>query len=128
MKETWQFPYTADVLTDAAFKKMSHHDDRMKWWLEKQAEKFAEIKEKGLTIHESVAANSSFGLISNSYQQPTITLDHNLTSDLTECQNKVAWHKAKVAEYEAWVEVLSSQGKSTFNLNHSDWLFFFGTR
>lgn len=127
MKEKWTFPYTADILAEAAKSKLDHHNGRFTWWTDQYNLKFNEIKTKGLNVHESVGANSSLGSFTSTYNmQPTISIDAQLTNEFNECQRKVAEHRNKIADYNAWHQVLMAQGKSSYDLLHTDWLFFFG--
>ena len=53
----------------------------------------------------------------------------DLQRDLYEAHGKIGTHKANVAGYEAWVEVLAAQHpEMVLELDQSDWLHFFSTR
>lgn len=124
MKRTsWEFPYTADKLLDAARAKNAHHTSRLEWWEGKKAETLTKIRAEGISVDESLAA--AIGA-SNSYGRgPAVSVDDTLLRDLNECLVKVNEHRGKSADYAAWSEVLASQGQSSFSLNQDDWLFFF---
>lgn len=123
MKRTaWEFPYTADRLLSAATGKCAHHADRLKWWENKKTSVVEMVKAEGIEIDESLA-----DLTSNSYQRgATVQIRNDLVRDLQECVGKIREHRTKVDDYGAWMQVLASQGQSTFNLHQEDWLFFFG--
>ena len=123
MKRTsWEFPYTADKLLDAAKAKYDHHSVRLKWWEDKKAQVIETVKAEGIEIDESLA-----DIISNSYHRgPSVQIRTDLVRDVQECVSKIQEHRAKIEDYDAWMQVLSSQGQASFNLNHDDWLFFFG--
>lgn len=117
----WEFSYAADKLLEAATAKNKFHTERLDWWGKKKEEVMTTIKAEGLEIDESVA----FGY-SNSARQTGVSVRNDLLADLNECVGKITEHKALVKDYDAWIQVLASQGQSTFALHQDDWLFFFG--
>jgi hypothetical protein len=128
-RSNWKFSYTADILCTAATAKREFHSERHKWWSDKRDETKERIKSEGIEIDESVAANQLAGSYSNSaFRGPSVSIRNDLVTDLNECVAKVAEHHAKIKDYDAWIQVLESQGKATLDLQHDDWLFFFGKR
>lgn len=123
----WKFAYSADKLTEAARKKAAHHHTRLEWWTEKQKQVMEKIKAEGLEIDESLVAEYATRF-SNLGRGPTVQVREDLLRDLHECVSKTASHRNKERDYEAWVEILSSQGSTTFELNQADWLFFFSEK
>lgn len=121
-RNEWEFSYQADKLLQAALSKQAHHVDRLKWWETQKASVMDKIKAEGIEIDESLS-----NFTSNAYRQPTVHVRNDLLTDMQECVSKVAEHRAKVAEYDAWGQVLSSQGQSALKLHHDDWHFFFGS-
>lgn len=120
-RQNWKFPYTAEVLCEAARKKVDYHKSRVTWWTDKQAETLAKIKESGIEVDTSLA-----NLVSNTYSRGmSVSINDVLQRDMQECVGKIVEHRAKVEDYSAWVEVLESQGKAHFDLHQEDWLFFF---
>lgn len=122
-RATWEFPYTADKLATAADVKRTHHTDRLKWWEDKKVEVLKTIKAEGIEIDESLAE----GYSNSGNRGATVQVRTDLLNDVNECNTKIREHRAKVAGYDAWVQVLRSQGQSSFNLIQEDWLYFFGT-
>ena len=130
-RQNWKFSYTADNLFHAALSKKNHHGERLAWWLSKQDETKEKIKSEGIEIDESVAVDLQLrsGTASNNfstYRGPVATIRNDLLEDLAECVGKADEHRGKVRDYAAWAQVLESQGKASLDLNHDDWLFFFG--
>lgn len=102
--------------------KCTHHNDRLKWWEDKKISVVEKVKTEGIGIDESLA-----NLTSNSYARGlTVQIRTDLVRDLQECVGKIQEHRSKVADYDAWMQVLTSQGQSSFSLDQEDWLFFFG--
>lgn len=124
-RASWRFPYTADKLLKAATDKKGFHETRKAWWETKRDEIKADIREKGLEIDESIAHGSPKFSASN-YRDPIVQINNEMLRDLQETLEKVREHGDKVKDYDAWCQVLASQGQVTFDLNHQDWLFFFG--
>ncbi len=120
-RESWEFPYTADKLLEAATAKSTFHTERLNWWESKKTEVLNTIKAEGLEIDESVALGYS-----NSGRNTSVNIRNDLLKDLNECTQKTSEHKVKLQDYDAWIQVLASQGQSSFPLHQQDWLFFFG--
>lgn len=124
-RQNWRFPYTAATLEKAARKKAEHHGARLKWWSDKRNSVRETIKAEGLEFDESladIASNSSYS------RQPSVGVRTDLLNDLRECNSKVREHDGKKNDYDAWVEVLSAQGTTAFELNVTDWIYFFSKR
>lgn len=128
----WKFPYLADKLLAASIVKQDYHKDRLKWWLDKQDEIKEKIKSEGIEIDESLAVDfvkDRTGSASNNfsnYRGPVASIRNDLLNDLGECVSKSNEHRGKMRDYNAWEQVLSSQGSASFDLYQDDWLFFFG--
>ncbi len=120
-RHEWEFPYTADKLLAVATTKHGFHQGRLEWWTTKKADVLTQIKAEGLEIDESVALGYS-----NSGRNTSVNVRVDLLRDLNECVGKVTEHGGKVKDYDAWIQVLGSQGQSSFALHQEDWLFFFG--
>ncbi|MCW2228119.1 hypothetical protein [Bradyrhizobium elkanii] len=126
-RSSWKFTYTADKLFAAADAKKDWHMERLKWWSDKRKEVEATIRSEGIEIDESVAANIGSLNYSNSvHRGPSVNIRNDLVRDLSECVSKTQEHEAKCREYDAWMQVLGSQGQASLDLNQDDWLFFFG--
>lgn len=123
-RKTWNFPYPADKLLEAATAKVDFHKARLAWWTEKKESVLGQIRAEGIEIDESVAAGQGYG---KSYaRDEQVSIRNDLLRDLNECVAKVREHSEKIGDYDAWMQVLSSQGQSMFDLHQDDWLFFFG--
>lgn len=122
-RDEWVFSYNASNLAAAAAQKRDHHKQRFDWWTLKKEETIRKVKEMGIEVHDSVAAS-----ISNTkgYAGPRIEIDAGLQRDLSECQGKIREHDESMREYEGWRQVLESNKEDRLQLNHDDWLYFFG--
>lgn len=125
-RDEWAFPYTADKLLEAAQAKKTFHESRLEWWEGKRKEVETTIRAEGIEIDESVAANLSSYSNSTVGRGAQVSIRTDLVRDLQECVGKTAEHRQKIKDYDAWTQVLASQGQSTFDLHQDDWLFFFG--
>lgn len=126
-REEWKFAYQADKLLDAATTKKGWHEGRLKWWATKRDEMKEKIKDEGIEIDESVAYGTE-NYLSNksSHRGASVSIRNDLVVDLNECVSKVSEHQNKIKNYDAWTQVLASQGSGSFDLDQDDWLFFFG--
>jgi len=125
-RDEWKFPYTADKLLEAATAKKTFHEGRLTWWQDKQKEVESTIKSEGIEIDESVAAGIGTYTSTSLHRGAQVSIRHDLVRDLQECVGKVSEHREKIKGYDAWAQVLASQGQSSFDLHQEDWLFFFG--
>lgn len=126
-RDEWEFEYTASKLAEGAAQQKAHRLSRVEWWKQKKAEVMAEVKESGLEISESIAAQSNYA--TNSLQGargPQISVRADLQQKLAECQQKIASHTQAAAEYDGWVQVLAANPVSRLKLQQADWLYFFG--
>ncbi len=123
-RDEWKFSYTADRLLEAAMGKKEFHLGRLDWWSKKQKEVEGTIRSEGIEIDESVA--SAITNYSTAHRGAQVNIRGDLVRDLQECVVKVSEHREHIKNYDAWAQVLSSQGSSSFDLHQDDWLFFFG--
>src|SRR6266478_6038948 len=125
-RNSWKFTYNADKLLLAAETKINWHEGRLKWWKDKREEIKGTIRSEGIEIDESVAAAEEGYKFSSAQRGASVSIRNDLVSDLNECVNKVKEHQSKVRDYDAWRQVLASQGQVSLELQQDDWLFFFG--
>lgn len=129
-RDEWVFSYTADKVFAAAQEKKDFHSERLAWWDKKRTEVEGLIRSEGIEIDES-AAGSRYGSGDNNVNTwlrgAQVTIRTDLVRDLQECVDKTRGHREKIKEYDAWIQVLASQGSArTLSLGHDDWIFFFG--
>ncbi len=124
-RDNWLFEVTSARLLDAAKAKREFHTTRLKFWKESQEKCFAEAKEKGLTISESLAG-SDYSSVSNRPQGPQIQVDLTYQRQLAEAHNKIGEHMGKISAYDGWIQVLEGNSKASYDLHHDDYLYFFG--
>ena len=127
MRDEWKFAYTADKVLAGAEGKAGFHRGRLQWWTDKRETVMAQVRAEGIEIDESLAER--VGTASNNVnyaRQPSVHIRADLQRDLQECTGKMQEHRHKAEAYEAWVQVLSPQGKSSLDLDQSGWLYFFG--
>ncbi len=122
-RNDWKFTYTASTLATAAIKKRDTHQAKLQWWEGKKSEVMAKVADGGIEVQDSVAASYSntkgnFG--------PQIRIDAGLQRDLSECQDKIMEHHGLTKSYDGWVQVLTSNPEARLDLEHDDYLFFFG--
>src|SRR5438477_2924421 len=117
-RNAWKFQYTADKLLSAAETKLSWHEGRLGFWAGKQSEVKDKIRGEGIEINESVAfGDAGYTAISNSGRGASVSIKHVLVNDLNECTNKMVEHRAKNKDYDAWPEVVRTQGQLALKLN-----------
>lgn len=81
------------------------------------------VAESGIEVKDSVA--SSYSNVKGNFG-PEITIDATLQRELTECQQKIMEHHRFIKEYEGWIQVLKGNPESRLDLEHDDYLYFFG--
>jgi hypothetical protein len=130
-RDGWRFTFTSAAVLAAAEKKVAHHQGRVDWWLAKRDEVLAKVRSEGIEIDESLAVEDGKWANTASYnRQPGAMIRQDLLEDIAECNNKVREHRAKVAGYEGWVELLGAPAgvPMELELEHADWTYFFSTR
>lgn len=124
-RDNWEFEYTASKLAEGAEKQKAHRLSRVLAWTEAKDKVMAEVKESGIEVSESAAADMK-SYHSTQSAGPRVTVRHDLQAKLTECHQKIESHRAAAAEYDGWVQVLTANPESRLKLTQSDWLYFFG--
>ena len=119
----WKFQYTASKLAEAAKSKRATHEGKQKWWEDKKTEVMAKVRDSGIEVRDSVAANYSN---TKGNYGPQIEIDEGLQRDLCECQSKIMEHHGLVRQYDGWEQVLTANAEARLDLDHEDYLFFFG--
>lgn len=126
-RTSWDFTYTADKLFVAASAKKEWHESRLNWWMSKRDEIKEKIKSEGIEVDESVASGTDAYLSNkSSHRGASVSIRNDLVVDFHECASKVTEHQNRIKDYDAWVQVLESQGQASLELQQDDWLFFFG--
>lgn len=129
LRAEWKFTYTALALAHAASDQRSFRQGRIELWTGKKAEVMQKIKDSGISVTESMAdLMSNTGKYGNAIggRGAHITIDATLQSDLSECVEKIRTHTAYRDQYNAWVQVLEANSQERLQLDHDDWMFFFG--
>lgn len=122
-RSSWLFEYPATRLIVAATNKKASHEKRKEWWEKKKIEVMTKVRESGIEIHDSVAA--SYSNTKGGYG-PRIEIDAGLQRDLNECQTKILEHHDLIKEYDGWLLILNAHPEAQLELDHDDFLFFFG--
>lgn len=125
IRDEWKFTYTAAQLADGAEAQKAHRLSRVTWWTDAKTKLMAEIKESGLEVNESVAAQNGLAY-STQVMKPTLSIRGDLQQKLGECQTKINSHTTAAAEYDGWIQVLRANPGDRLELTHADWLYFFG--
>ena len=128
LRHEWELTAKADELLSGAEKKIQYHTERLAFWEGRKATTLTQIRETGLQVDEGPLGLHSPGSASNDpYRGPRVTIDNTLSAHISACAAKVNWHRRMLSRYEAWREILKTQGGASFKLHHDDWIFFFGT-
>lgn len=128
-RDEWEFEYTASKLAEGAQVQKEFRLSRVKVWADAKAKLMAEVKESGLEVTESVAAQMGSTYASNNVRGaggPTINVRADLQTKLQECHSKIQSHDQAAAEYDGWVQVLNANPETRLKLTQADWLYFFG--
>jgi len=127
-RDEWEFEYTAAKLAAGAEAQRVFRLSRVDWWTEAKTKLMAEIRESGLEVNESVAAQAGYmsNSVSTRSSSPTINVRQDLQQKLAECHSKIQSHQQAAAEYDGWAQVLNANAESRHKLTQADWLYFFG--
>ena len=127
LRHEWELISTAEDLLAGVGRKIEHHKTRLAVWEEKKEKTLDEIKARGLQIDEGPLGPNSPGTASNDpYRGPRVTIDNTLANHMAAISGKINSHRRKLSSYQAWRDILKTQGKASFKLHHEDWIFFHG--
>ena len=126
IRNDWTFEYRSDELAGAAEKKLAYHRERLAFWQAKRTEVMDRIRAEGLELDEKIAVGYSNPKARDWQRGNQVMVRNDLQKDLDECLEKLEWHTRQRDEYDAWHQVLSCQHGRAQQLDHQDWLFFFG--
>ncbi|MGQ0621390.1 MAG: hypothetical protein ACT4QA_15955 [Panacagrimonas sp.] len=123
-RKEWLFAYDAAKLADAASTRKAEHLKLREWWEVRKTETLDKVRDHGVEVQESVGAvvSSTKGAYS-----ARIQIDPALRRDLDECHSKIQGHAEKLAQFAGWEQVLRAHPDAELQLDHEDYLFFFGT-
>ena len=124
LRNQWKFDYSASEILQATESKLKFHHERLAWWKNKKEDVISMIREEGLEIDENIAMEY---ISPKSRDWGTqVTVRDDLRKDLNECLKKLSYHTDLINDYAAWQQVLRVNPENSLNLDHDDWLFFFG--
>ncbi len=123
-RDGWVFEYTASKLAEGAQRQKQFRLDRVEKWKEGKAKVMSEIRESGVEIAESMAAE--FSNYTTKMVAPQVSIKADLQSKLAECHKKIQEHQQAADEYEGWIQVLTANPEARLKLTQADWLYFFG--
>lgn len=126
LRKEWKFGYTASKMADAADTKLQFHQERFEWWKDKKEQVIAQIRAEGLEIDENIALEYVSPKSRDWDRGTQVTVRDDLRKDLDECLKKLSYHTGQINDYNGWRQVLNANSEVRLNLNHDDWLFFFG--
>lgn len=129
LRQDWKFDYPAVTLAKAAQEQRAYRLERVKVWEKKKAQLLVKIKKTGVSLKESVSekmstANYSTRAVGRS--GITIQVDETMQEDMDEIMGKIKLHKELAGVYDAWMQILFANKSKLLELNHGDWMFFFG--
>jgi hypothetical protein len=127
-RNEWTVQYTGAKLADAAKAKIDFHEGRIKVWKDAKEKVMSDIRASGIEVNESLAEqfNNSTQYSTTQAYGPTVTIKEDLLHKLQEAHSKVDTHTGLVKQYQAWGQMMSSHPEAVFQLQHDDWMFFFG--
>lgn len=125
LRDEWEFEYTSAALAKGALKQREFRLGRVAWWKAKKDAVMNEIRESGIEVSESLAADLS-NYASKALRGPQVMVRADLQEKLTECHSKIQGHQRLADEFEAWAAMLEEHPEARVKLHRQDWQFFFG--
>lgn len=125
-RSEWEFEYTASKLAEGAAAQKAHRLSRVDAWTQAKADVMATVRESGIEVSESVAADMKSYSNSTRSMGPQVMVRADLQAKLTECHAKISEHTIAAAEYDGWIQVLTANPEARLKLTQADWLYFFG--
>ncbi len=126
-RDTWKFGYSAQQIIEATNSKLKFHQERFDWWKDKKEQVLTQIRAEGLEIDEAIALEYISPKSRDYWERGAqVTVRDDLRKDLNECLKKLAYHTDLINDFRGWQQVLTANPDTPLNLDHEDWLFFFG--
>lgn len=116
----WRFSYIAEKVAEGAATKLKIVMEKIAWWEIQKAE-LLKTAAGSIVVEESLASNYT-----SAGRGPQVTVDYGLQTKLSECHNRLVALNLLRKQYDAWVQVLTANKTQTLQLDHEDWMFFFG--
>lgn len=125
-RHEWTFKYAGWKLAEAAIEQRAYREQRLAEREKKKEAAEQQIRWNGIEITESIAeklanySNPGFG--------PQITVDQKLLREYSECIEGIKRNRELLRQYDGWIQVLQANPDQQLELDHEDWLFFFGKK
>lgn len=127
LRDEWKFEYGATKLFEASQAKREFHRERIDWWKGKKDQVLQTIRSEGLEIDEKLVLEHATPKSRDWQDGARVSVRNDLKTDLNECLRKLGYHTDCANTFEGWFQVLKANPSAQLNLDHQDWLFFFGT-
>lgn len=124
-RNEWVFHIPVADILKAAEGKLVFHSGRVEWWKNKKAEVMDKIREDGIEVDDSLAADSPKFSSANYRRDTSVNIRADLQEDLSECVNKIRDHETKVRDYQSWCNVLAASRQAELDMHQDDYNFFF---
>jgi len=121
-KSEWKFTYKASDLAAGAKAKKATTETKFNWWEEVRKKLMLSLPDS-LQVVDSSA--SSYSSIKGGFG-PQVSIDPKLQLQLNEAHQRLIQLDQTIREYDGWIQVLEANSTQSLELNHADWLFFFG--
>lgn len=128
-RHEWEFKYTGAALAAAARAQADYRAGRLTFWKGEKEKIMQLVKEKGLSVHEDMidrigVSNAKYG--SAVQRGAQIMVDRTMQEDLNRAMERIQHHEQLEKEYRAWEQVMAAHPEQQVDLNHDDWIYFFG--
>jgi hypothetical protein len=124
-RKSWTFGYKGEDLSVAARRKEGFHRERLEAWKKVKDKTMESIREDGLCIGEGPAAGFR-RTKRRDWDDAQVTVREDLSRRLDQCLEKLGHHTGMADSYAGWLQVLEAVPEARLELDHDDWLYFFG--
>jgi hypothetical protein len=118
-RREWTFEKPASELVEAARERVNYHGERLDFWETEREKAESAINSAGFQVRSHAITGG---------ERHEVVIDPTLAARLSECESKMAQHRARSDEYAQWYSALKTADARSFVLDHDDWLFFYGLR
>ncbi len=113
-------------MAEAATVKLNFRQGRLAFWKQSKDETMTTIRAEGLEIDEKIALGYRSPKSAEWERGAKIMVRNDLRDKLDECLTKLAHHTEMIQHYDGWLQALTANPQTRFQVDIEDWHFFFG--
>lgn len=119
LRGTWEFPFSASSVAEAADRKRKYHAQRIAWWTKTAESAEVALRKKGFEYRDREITGGS---------RLEVVADPELIKRISEARQKIKQHRDESHTYTTWIRALKTvsrrKSEQSLKLTIDDILFF----